>query len=54
MRMIASGKTVSAIAGELSLSAKTISTHRSRILAKMHMKNSAELTHYAVTKGLVD
>ena len=54
MRMIASGKTVSAIAEELSLSAKTISTHRSRILAKMHMKNSAELTHYAVTKGLVD
>ena len=54
MRMIASGKTVSVIAGELSLSAKTISTHRSRILAKMHMKNSAELTHYAVRRGLVD
>lgn len=54
LRMIASGKTVSAIADELSLSAKTISTHRSRILAKMHMKNSAELTHYAITKGLVD
>lgn len=54
LRMIASGQTVSSIAGELSLSAKTISTHRSRILAKMHMKNSAELTHYAVSKGLVD
>ncbi len=54
LRMIASGQTVSSIAGELSLSAKTVSTHRSRILAKMHMKNSAELTHYAVSKGLVD
>ena len=54
LRMIASGQTVSSIAGVLSLSAKTISTHRSRILAKMHMKNSAELTHYAVSKGLVE
>ncbi len=54
LRMIASGQTVSSIACELSLSAKTISTHRSRILAKMHMKNSAELTYYAVSKGLVD
>lgn len=54
LRMVASGKTVSEIAGELCLSVKTISTHRSRMLAKMHMKNNAELTRYAIEKGLVE
>ena len=51
--MIASGKTVSDIAEELSLSVKTISTYRSRILEKMHMKNNAELTYYAIHNQLV-
>ena len=41
MCMIASGKTVTEIADELCLSAKTISTYRSRILEKMKMKNSS-------------
>lgn len=54
LRMIASGKTVSQIAKELSLSVKTISTYRARALAKMDMKNNAELTHYALQKRLVD
>jgi two-component system, NarL family, invasion response regulator UvrY len=54
LRMIASGKTVSQIAAELSLSVKTISTYRARSLEKMDMKNNAELTHYAVQKKLVD
>jgi len=53
-RMIASGKTVSAIAEELSLSIKTISTHRVRILGKMKLKNNAELIHYAITNKLAD
>ncbi|MFZ0389114.1 MAG: response regulator transcription factor [Calditrichia bacterium] len=53
MCMIASGKTVSEIAGELGLSVQTISTYRGRILSKMHMKNNAEITHYAIKKGLV-
>jgi len=52
--LIASGKTVTEIAGELSLSAKTVSTYRGRILGKMNMKTSAELTHYAVHNGLVE
>ncbi len=52
--MIASGKTVGEIAEKLSLSAKTISTYRARILEKMNMKNSAELTHYAIQNKLVD
>jgi DNA-binding NarL/FixJ family response regulator len=52
--MIASGKTVSEIAEELSLSVKTIDTYRARILEKMKMKTNAELTHYAIKNGLVD
>lgn len=54
LRMIASGKTVKEIAQELSLSAKTVSTYRVRILEKMRMKNNAELTHYAVHNRLVE
>jgi len=54
LRMIASGKPVSQIARELSLSVATVSTYRGRILEKMDMKNNAELTHYALQKELVD
>ena len=54
LRMIASGKSVGQIARELSLSVSTVSTYRARILKKTDMKNNAELTHYAVQKGLVD
>jgi two-component system, NarL family, invasion response regulator UvrY len=54
MRMIASGQTVKEIAVELALSMKTISTYRTRILEKLKMKSSAELTHYAVKNKLVD
>lgn len=52
MRLIASGKTVSEIAGLLSLGDSTISTYRARILEKMGMKTSAELTHYAIQNKL--
>jgi two-component system, NarL family, invasion response regulator UvrY len=51
--MIASGKTPTTIAEELSLSVKTVSTYRTRILHKMKMINSAELTHYAIDNKLV-
>lgn len=54
MCMIASGKTIKAISEELSLSVKTVSTYRARILEKMRMKNNAELTHYAIQNKLVD
>lgn len=53
MRQIASGKTVSEIARELSLSVRTISTYRARILEKMGLKTNAELTHYAFQNQLV-
>ena len=51
--MIASGKTAREIAEELSLSVKTVSTYRSRILEKMRMKSNAELTNYAIKNNLV-
>ena len=53
MIMIATGKTVKEIADELSLSVKTISTHRARALKKMGMKNNAEFAYYAIKQGLV-
>jgi len=54
MRMIGAGKTATEIAVEMSLSVKTISTFRARILHKMRMKNNAELTHYVIQNNLVD
>jgi DNA-binding NarL/FixJ family response regulator len=53
LKLIASGKTVSEIAAELSLSIPTISTYRSRLLEKMKMKNNAELALYAINNKLV-
>src|SRR5215218_4792560 len=52
LRMIGSGKTVSEIATELTLSVKTVSTYRARVLEKMDMRTNAELTHYVVRHGL--
>jgi two-component system, NarL family, invasion response regulator UvrY len=54
MRLIASGKTLSEIAGLLSLSDKTISTYRARLMEKMGMRTNAELIHYAIQNKLVD
>jgi two-component system, NarL family, invasion response regulator UvrY len=54
MRLIASGKTLSEIAEHLSLSDKTISTYRARLMEKMGMRTNAELTHYAIQNKLVD
>lgn len=51
--MLSEGKTVGEIAEDLSLSVKTISTYRSRVLEKMNMKSNAELTHYAIKHELV-
>jgi two-component system invasion response regulator UvrY len=53
MLLIASGKTISDIAQDLSLSVKTVSTYRTRILEKMNMKSNAELIHYALKSGLI-
>jgi two-component system invasion response regulator UvrY len=53
LKLIASGKGVTEIAHELSLSVATISTYRSRLLEKMNMKNNAELTLYAINNFIV-
>jgi two-component system invasion response regulator UvrY len=54
LRMIASGRTVKEIAEELSLSVKTVSTYRARVLEKTGMKTTAELIRYALQTHLVD
>lgn len=50
--LIASGRTITEIAGDISLSVKTVSTYRVRLLEKMRMKTNAELTHYAIKNNL--
>jgi len=51
---LASGKSVSGIAGELSLSVKTVSTYRSRVLEKMCFTSNADITSYAIRNGLMN
>ena len=53
-QMIVAGTTITAIADALSLSVKTVSTHKSRILQKMGKSSSAELIHYAIEHQLFD
>jgi DNA-binding NarL/FixJ family response regulator len=52
MKMIASGKSLTDIGSDLSLSIKTISTYRGRIMEKIGFKNNAELIHYVIKHGL--
>lgn len=54
LTMIASGLSVGEIAEKLSLSVKTVSMYRARLLEKMQLKHNAELTHYAIKNQLVD
>lgn len=54
MRLIASGKSLKEIAFEMSLSPKTISTFRTRMLQKMQMKSNADLIQYAIKNNLAD
>ncbi|CAM4304965.1 response regulator [Gillisia limnaea] len=53
LKFIASGKTVSEIGREISLTVNTISTYRARILEKLNLRNNAALTRYALDNGLV-
>jgi DNA-binding NarL/FixJ family response regulator len=52
LRMIGSGRKVSEIAEDLTLSVKTVSTYRAHILEKMKLKNNAELTYYVMHNNL--
>jgi two-component system, NarL family, invasion response regulator UvrY len=51
---IVRGESLTVIADELSLSIKTVSTHKSHILAKMNMANHVDLVRYAIDHGLLD
>lgn len=53
-RLLVSGKGVNEIAEELSISNKTVSTHKARLMQKMNVQNNAELVRYAVANGLVE
>jgi DNA-binding NarL/FixJ family response regulator len=50
---IASGRSVTKIGDELSLSVKTVSTYRSRILEKMNLQTNADMTSYALRHALI-
>jgi len=54
LRMVATGKSIKEIAGELSLSIKTVATHRARMLEKMSMQSDVEVARYALRNKLVN
>ena len=53
-RLLVSGRSVSDIAADLHLSAKTVSTHKARLMEKLGVENNADLVHYAVRHRLID
>ena len=54
LRLIAAGHKLSEIASQMAISVKTVSVYRARLLEKMRMKSTAELTRYAVEHKLLD
>jgi two-component system invasion response regulator UvrY len=54
LRKLAAGKTPTEIAKELSISIKTVSTYRARIMAKLQLKNTAEIIRYAIQHDLLE
>ena len=52
-KLLALGKTIPQIAEMLSLAMSTISTHRSRIMEKLHLNTNAELTRYAISQRII-
>lgn len=54
MKLLASGKSISQIAGELFINVKTVSTYRKRIMEKMNIKNTSELVRYCIEHRLVE
>jgi two-component system invasion response regulator UvrY len=53
MKMLAGGKTVKEVAAELSLSVKTVSTYRTRILEKLGLASNVEIARFAIKAGLI-
>jgi DNA-binding NarL/FixJ family response regulator len=53
-RMVASGSSVTEIAESLNLSAKTVSTHKARLMQKMGLRSQADIIRYAIAHKLID
>lgn len=53
LQLIGAGRSLTEIAGTLSLSVKTVSTYRARVLKKLELESSAEIIRYAIQNGLV-
>ena len=54
LRLIASGKTREEIAAALAVSPKTVTTYRLRVLEKLGLRTDADLTRFALKRGLVE
>ncbi len=54
LQMIAEGNTNLAIGERLSLSVRTVESHRARIMSKLHISSQAELVRFAIQQGLID
>jgi DNA-binding NarL/FixJ family response regulator len=54
LRLIASGKTLTAVGDELNITVATVSTYRARLLEKLQLDNTAELIRYGLEHGLVE
>jgi DNA-binding NarL/FixJ family response regulator len=54
LRLIAQGLKNREIAEDLGIAVKTVETHRTKIMQKLDLHNSAELTAYALRRGLIE
>jgi DNA-binding NarL/FixJ family response regulator len=54
MQLLADGKTNWCVAAILSISVKTVETHRAKILEKLHLESTVDLVHYAIRNGLIE
>ena len=53
LKMLAEGQSVKEIAGELSLSVKTVEAHKFNLMRKLDIHNKAQLVHYAIQKKVI-
>jgi DNA-binding NarL/FixJ family response regulator len=53
-QLLVRGRSVNDIASELAISNKTVSTHKARLMEKMHCENNAQLVRYALAHKLID
>ena len=54
LSLLARGKSVNQIADELTISNKTVSTHKARLMQKMNFHSNADLVRYGVAHGLLE